>query len=149
MSSSANTLQLKNILVNQPTQTPEEAIVHSGQILQQAGYVTPRYIEGMLARDKSFSTAIGNLIAIPHGEKEYKQEILATGLSVLAYPQGIDWNGTPVKLVIGIAAKGDEHLEILERIVESLESEEDVEQLVQKGDAQAIYNLLAGGEANA
>ena len=37
MSSSANTLQLKNILVNQPTQTPEEAIVHSGQILQQAG----------------------------------------------------------------------------------------------------------------
>ncbi|WP_312641265.1 PTS sugar transporter subunit IIA [Hydrogenoanaerobacterium sp.] len=141
-------LSQQNIQLGLKPEMPQEAIRRCGRMLAEAGYVKEEYIKGMLARDAAFSTAIGNLIAIPHGEKEYKEHILCTGVVVITYPDGIDWNGVPVKLVIGIAAKGDEHLSILENIVETLEEEEDVVRLVNAGDAQAIYKIFtAEGES--
>ncbi|MDR0380371.1 MAG: PTS sugar transporter subunit IIA [Oscillospiraceae bacterium] len=134
----------ENIVVGVPTEPHEDAIRRCGQMLVNAGYVNPRYIEGMLARDRGFSTAIGNYIAIPHGEKEYKNDILKTGLVVLTYPEGIDWSGQTVYLVIGIAAQGNEHLDILENIVDKLEEGEDVLALVNAGDKDAILHTLAG-----
>jgi mannitol/fructose-specific phosphotransferase system IIA component len=111
-------------------------------MLVRSGYVTPAYIDGMLARDRDFSVAIGNSIAIPHGAKEYKKEILATGLVVLTYPDGVAWNGGTVKLVVGIAAQGDGHLDILERIVDAFEDEEAVDAVVAAGDAEKLYRVL-------
>lgn len=137
-----NIIELENIILNAPSEPHEDAIRRCGQILVDAGYVAPQYIDGMLARDRSFTTAIGNCIAIPHGEKEYKQYIEKTGLSVVTYPQGLDWNGERVYLVIGIAAKGNEHLDILENIVDQLDSEEDVLALVEQGDRQKLYDIL-------
>ncbi len=140
-------LNKTEIILNQATEHKDEAIKRCGELLCKAGYVSPEYIEGMLKRDNSFSTAIGNLIAIPHGEKDYAQYINKTGLSVITYPDGIDWNGNMVKLVIGIAALGEEHLEILENIVEVLEEEEDVEKLVNAGNADAITAIFTGSQA--
>ena len=135
-------IELENIVLNVESEPHEDAIRRCGQILVGGGYVNPRYIEGMIARNRGFTTAIGNCIAIPHGEKEYKQDIIKTGLSVLTYPQGIDWEGEKVHLVIGIAAKGNEHLEILENIVDRLDDSDAVLALVNANDKQAIYDLL-------
>lgn len=137
-------LTQNSIQVNCTPEPPEAAIRRSGQLLVDAGCVTPRYIEGMLARDASFSTAIGNFIAIPHGEKAYKADILRTGLSVTTYPDGLDWHGQRVHLVIGIAACGDQHMDILERIVDALDEGEDVLRLVHSADASGILQLLKG-----
>ncbi len=135
-------LNKTEIILNQPTVNKDEAIKRCGELLCSAGYTTPEYTEGMLKRDNSFSTAIGNLIAIPHGEKDYAQYIKKTGLCAITYPDGIDWNGTEVKLVIGIAALGEEHLEILENIVDVLEEEEDVIKLVEDADADKIISMF-------
>ncbi len=140
-------LDKRNIVTGLPSEPYEAVIRRCGRMLVDAGYTTERYIDGMIARDKGFSVAIGNLIAIPHGEADYKSEILSTGLVVLTYPDGLDWNGTPVKLVVGIAAKGDEHLELLGRIVEAFEEEASVDEAVRRGDADDLYRLLTEGEA--
>lgn len=140
-----NIITMDRININMSSEPHEEVIRRCGNMLVKAGCAKPRYIEGMLARDRSFSTAIGNYIAIPHGEKEYKEDILQTGLAVLTYPQGIEWNKETVYLVIGIAARGEEHLEILENIVDKLEDRDDVLALVKAGNKQAIYDLLTGG----
>jgi mannitol/fructose-specific phosphotransferase system IIA component len=132
----------ENIVIGLPPEPHEDAIRRCGKMLVDAGYVNPRYVEGMIARDKGFSTAIGNYIAIPHGEKEYKSEILKTGLAVLTYPEGLTWGDQKVHLVIGIAAQGDEHLSILENIVDKLEEGDDVLALVNAGDKEAILSLL-------
>jgi len=143
----ANIIERENILLNLAPEPREDAIRRCGEQLVKAGCVKPAYIGGMLERDRSFTTAIGNFIAIPHGEKAYKSDILRTGLSVLTYPEPLDWSGQPVYLVIGIAAQGDEHLSILENIVDKLESGDDVLALVRSGDREAIYRLLTGEEA--
>ncbi len=140
-------LRKEDIILGQSSEDKDAAIERCGRLLVEAGYADNEYIEGMLARDNHFSTAIGNAIAIPHGEKEYKQYIKKTGISVITYPQGIDWNGVLVKLVVGIAALGEEHLEILENIVDVLEEEEDVIRLVEANSKERIIEVFTGGNA--
>jgi mannitol/fructose-specific phosphotransferase system IIA component len=140
-------LKKENIILNQPKAEREEVILRCGRMLADSGYVGERYIEGMIKRDNSFSTGIGNFIAIPHGEEDYKKDIITTGLVVLAYPEGIDWHGQTVYLVIGIAAKGDEHLDIMGNIVDNLETGDDVVKLVKTAGVDEVYLMLSGGQA--
>ncbi|MDR3210914.1 MAG: PTS sugar transporter subunit IIA [Planctomycetota bacterium] len=138
-------LKRKNIITGCVTEGHEDVIRRTGAMLVAEGYVGENYITGMLKRDRDFSTAIGNGIAIPHGTKEFKNDIIATGLVVLTYPQGVAWNDGIVKLVVGIAAKGDEHIEILERLVEAFEDESAVDEIVAAADAEKIYQVLTQG----
>ena len=66
----------------------------------------------------------------------------------LTYPDGIPWGdeGEIVKLVIGIAALGEEHLDVLGRISEVCGSDEDTDALVAQADAEAIYRKFNGLE---
>jgi PTS system mannitol-specific IIC component len=138
-------LDKKNIIMGCKSEHHEDAVTRCGQMLKDDGYVTEKYIEGMLRRDRSFSTAIGNLIAIPHGEMEYKKEIRRTGVVIRAYPDGLDWSGERVKLVIGIAANNNAHLAILERIAEAFDNEDAVDAIVSAGNADAVFTALADG----
>nr|WP_319489418.1 PTS sugar transporter subunit IIA [uncultured Caproiciproducens sp.] len=137
-------LMKRNIVLNCVAQNKEDAIRRAGQLLFDSGYVSEPYIGGMLAREKKLSTCIGNSISIPHGESEVRKEILFSGLVVMVYPEGISWDSETVYLVVGIAAIGDEHLEILRNIVEKLDTQEAVEALVQSENVDKIYNLFSG-----
>ena len=98
--------------------TKADAIRLCGQVLVEAGAATPEYIDGMFAREEQVSTYLGEGVAIPHGTNEAKSMIAKSSISVIRYPNGIDWNGTPVKFVIGIAGAGNDHLELLGKIAE-------------------------------
>jgi mannitol/fructose-specific phosphotransferase system IIA component len=140
----SNILKKENIILNQPKAEREAVIRRCGGMLFDSGYVNENYIEGMIKRDNSFSTGIGNFIAIPHGEEAYKKDIVSTGIVILTYPEGIDWHGTPVYLVIGIAAKGDEHLDIMGNVVDHLETGDDTIKLVKNAGVDEIYQMLSG-----
>jgi mannitol/fructose-specific phosphotransferase system IIA component len=140
----ADILKKENIVLNQSKTDRETVIRRCGRMLVDSGYANEHYIEGMIKRDNSFSTGIGNFIAIPHGEEAYKKDIISTGIVVLTFPEGIDWHGTPVYLVIGIAAKGDEHLDIMGNVVDHLDTGEDTIRLVKTADAEEIYKMLSG-----
>ena len=139
-------LEKKNILLGCAPVTPEEAIRKCGELMVESGYVDEKYIQGMLDREKSFSVAIGSHVAIPHGTNEVKPLIKKTGVVVMTYPGGIDWNGDQVKLVVGIAAKGEEHLEVLGRIVGIASADEDTDKLVAEADAENLFRKLNGLE---
>jgi PTS system mannitol-specific IIA component len=109
----------------------EEAIRRAGALLVQNGNVEDRYIDSMLEREKSVSTFMGNDVAIPHGTEDSKQWVTRSGLSILTVPEGVEYgDGDRARLVIGIAGKGDEHLEILSRIAIVVSEEENVEKIV-------------------
>ena len=137
-------LEKKNIILNCKPVSPEEAIKAVGKWMVESGYVEEAYIQGMLDREASFSVAIGSHVAIPHGTNDVKPLIKRTGVVVMTYPDGIDWNGDKVKLVVGIAAKGDEHLEILGRIVGIASTDEDTDALVASADTETLFKKLNG-----
>ncbi len=138
-----NILEKSNIMLNCHANSSDEAIIAMGKLLKASGYIEEGYIQGMLNRDHSLTTYIGNDIAIPHGEYEVKDCVKKTGIAVMIYPEGIKWADGNVRIVIGIAAKNDDHMAILANIAEKLGEMEMVEKVV-TGDVDTIYDILAG-----
>ncbi|HOG45688.1 MAG TPA: PTS sugar transporter subunit IIA [Anaerolineae bacterium] len=122
----------------------EEAIRLAGALLVRGGCVEPAYVAGMLAREETMSTCLGNGVSIPHGQFDDRSLIHRTGLSVLQLAQGIEWEpGELVYLVIGIAATSDEHIGILARLAEALEDEETTQTLFQATEPATIIECLS------
>jgi mannitol PTS system EIIA component len=137
-------LKEANIQLNQTFASKTDAIKATGQILVEQGYVKAEYIEQMLKREELSSTYMGNFIAIPHGTEESKEDVLQSGLSVIQAPEGVDFGGgNIVKILIGIAGKGNEHLDILSKIAIVCSEEENVEKLVQAKSKEEIIQLLS------
>ncbi|WP_297687758.1 PTS sugar transporter subunit IIA [uncultured Anaerococcus sp.] len=116
-------LEEKNIFLNLDTVSKEEAIIRAGEELVKLGCVDKEYIDYMLEREKLATTYMGLGIAIPHGINEAKKTIHESGLVFLQYPNGVDFDGEKAYLVIGIAGKGDEHLEVLSSVAIKISEE--------------------------
>ncbi|MEE0958049.1 MAG: fructose-specific PTS transporter subunit EIIC [Ruminococcus sp.] len=89
------------------------------------------YKEGILAREKMGTTAIGMEVAIPHAKSE---AVKAPALTAITVPGGVDYeapDGQPCKLIFMIAATtdGDVHLEVLARLMQMLMDESFTAQL--------------------
>lgn len=138
-------LERKNIRVNCKRKSKNEVIKDAGQMLLESGYVKPGYLDAMVEREKTFSTNIGNSIALPHGTDHAKKDVITSGISVMVFPEGTSWGEEDVRVVIGIAGVGEEHIEILSYIAEKLSDMEEVEALV-KQDADGVYRMLTGKE---
>lgn len=135
----------ENILLNQQLATKEEAIRLAGQMLVDKGYVGENYIEKMLEREELTSTFMGNFVAIPHGTDDAKKEIKETGITIIQVPDGVDFgDGNIVKLIFGIAGKGDDHLEVLSNIAITVSEVENVEQIVNATSAKDILSFFEG-----
>lgn len=120
-----------------------DAIRQAGELLVKSNCVTPDYVEGMLLRETTMSTFVGNGVAIPHGMLENKEQIQETGLSVLQLPAGVEWNpGETVHLVIGIAATSDEHINVLANLAEALEDETILNEMLHTTDPDVILKHL-------
>lgn len=120
-----------------------EAIRKAGELLVTSGCVLSPYIEGMLARELTMSTSLGNGVAIPHGVYENREHILQTGISVLQLADGVDWgDGEKVYLVIGIAAAGDEHVGVLANLAEVIDDETNLAELLRTTDPEVIVHYL-------
>lgn len=121
----------------------EDAIRQAGELLVRAGCVTPAYVAGMHARERTMSTYLGSGVAIPHGTFDELGLVQRTGISVLQVPAGVEWEaGERAFLVIGIAARGDEHVEVLQRLAEIVEDEALVGALIEATDAAAVVESL-------
>ncbi len=138
-------LQKNNILLNCKAKPKEEVIREVGRLLYESGYVDEVYIEAMLKRELTFSTNIGNGIAIPHGIEEAKKNIKKSGIAVMIFPEGTLWKDELVYVVIGIAGVGEEHLEVLANIADKLSSPEAVKELI-TGSGDEIYKVFTGEE---
>ncbi|MDR9829353.1 PTS mannitol transporter subunit IICBA [Vibrio sp. FNV 38] len=124
-----------------------EAIQFAGEQLVKLGNVAPQYVEGMFAREEMVSTYLGESIAVPHGTIEAKQYVQKTGIVFCQYPEGIQWGEDEddvAKMVIGIAAQGDEHNMVLMAVTNSLDDEEAVECLQNTTDTQDVLRILNG-----
>jgi multiphosphoryl transfer protein len=143
-------LTLRTIRLGASVTDKASAIRAAGQLLVDAGYIESGYIDSMLAREEQANTCLGHGIAIPHGQPAHRTLIKQTGLAVLQIPAGVRWNDTQtVHVIVGIAAKGDEHLEILSALTDVLDDDAAAQRLATTTDAEIILNALRrGGSAS-
>ncbi len=122
-----------------------EAIRQVGQLLVDCGCIEAGYVNSMLGREQVANTFLGNGIAIPHGLPEDRELIKRTGIAVVQSPAGVPWNpGETAQIIVGIAAKSDEHIDVLRRLTRVLGNEEQVALLTRTTDPRDIIEALTG-----
>lgn len=143
-------LELNAIKPGAQASDKQDAIRQVAAALTAAGNVGEGYVNGMLAREQQTSTYLGNGIAIPHGTTDTRDLVLKTGVQVFQFPQGIAWGDDQTAyVVIGIAAKSDEHLALLRQLTHVLSDDSVAEQLKTTDSAETLRSLLMGEKQGA
>jgi multiphosphoryl transfer protein len=139
-------LEAANVRLGASPASKEEAIRMVAGLLSDGGHIDPGYAESMLGREKVANTYLGEGIAIPHGMLKDRDMIRQTGIAVVQVPSGVEWNpGERVRLVVGIAAASDEHLEILANLTQVLADGDEVQRLSTASDAAVLVDRLTRG----
>ena len=125
----AGILVAESVVLSGTATTRDAAIDEAGQLLLDRGAVDSGYLDAMHEREESVSTYMGSYLAIPHGTNAAKDHIMKSAVSVIRYPNGIDWNGKEVKFVVGVAGINNEHLQILSSIAKVFTNKAQVAQL--------------------
>ena len=134
-----------NIHLAASADNKQQAITLAANALEQAGYVESGYLQGMLGREQQTSTFLGNGIAIPHGTLETRSMVKNTGVQIFQFPQGIEWGeGNIAYVVIGIAARSDEHLALLRQLTHVLGDEDTAAKLATLTDVKKFRAILMG-----
>ncbi|HBI3713237.1 PTS mannitol transporter subunit IICBA [Vibrio parahaemolyticus] len=143
-------IQRENIHLGLKAANKEEAIRFAGNKLVELGYAEPEYVDAMFEREALVPTYLGESIAVPHGTVEAKDRVKKTGIVICQYPSGIQFtedDDDVAKLVIGIAAKNDEHIQVITTITNALDEPEAIKKLTSTNDVEEILNILGGQQA--
>lgn len=138
-------LDTRQIRMGQRAADKAEALRLLGAALVADGLAAPGYAEGLKAREAQGSTYLGQGIAIPHGTPDTRELVFSTGVRLLQFPEGVDWgDGQQVYLAIGIAAKSDEHLQLLQLLTRALGEADLGPALSAAASAEEVLGLLQG-----
>ncbi len=136
-------LKLEGIRLQQKASSKEEAIEMAGKALVELGYVNDDYIQAMQDREKLVTTYMGMGLAIPHGTTHDPDVIKKTGIVVLQFPDGVPFGDEKAQLVIGIAGKGGEHMEVLAKVATALDDQAVLEKMKTTDDKQWMLETLS------
>ncbi len=133
------------VTLGEQGRTQAEAIDRVSGMLYRRGAVEAGYGKSMLAREEIISTYLGNGIALPHCTYEDKGMIKRTALVLAQYPNGVPWgeDGDLAYLVFGLAAVGDEHLQVMSHLADALEDEDLCSRLATTTDIEYVKGALS------
>jgi len=137
-------LSKDRIALGQQAADKNDAIRKAGQLLVDSGCVLPAYVDGMLKREASMSTSLGNGVSIPHGMDDNRNDILKTGISIVQLVEPVEWeeDDEPVHIIIGIAASQDEHVGVLANLADVIEDDDILAELIQTTDPEVFVKYL-------
>lgn len=114
-------LKKDSVSIGVKVESKDAAINYLVDLHARVGNITDKAVfkEGIVKREESGSTAIGEGIAIPHAKNK---AVTKAGLAAMTVPEGVDYDsldGQPTNLIFMIAAPeggSDVHLEVLSRL---------------------------------
>jgi PTS system mannitol-specific IIA component len=125
----------------------DDAIRQAGAALIAAGAVRAEYVDGMLERERSVSTYVGEGIAVPHGTRSTNEHVLQDAIVVVHFADGIEWDGHTVTVVIGLAAHGMGHIALLAQLAAVLLEPERAEALRSAASPSDVIAVLGADVA--
>ncbi|WP_281728892.1 PTS mannitol transporter subunit IICBA [Brenneria roseae] len=141
-------LTAEHIFLNLHATNKEEAIRFAGEQLVKGGYAESEYVEAMLEREKLTPTYLGYSIAVPHGTDAAKDRVLKTGIIFCQYPDGVKFGENEedvAYLIIGIAAKNNEHIQVITQLTNALDHEERMARLIGAKNKRDVMDILNPG----
>ena len=145
---SKNVISEELIFLDNDFKSQQEIISFLVEKANNAGYVSDNeeLYEAVQKREKEVSTAIGYLIAIPHGKTE---AVIHPFIGFIRTKDELKWSEDSeekVRLIflIGVPekAEGKLHLKFISQLSKKLLDDNFREQLLTKADSQEIFNQL-------
>ena len=141
-------LKKEGIALGVKVDSKDAAIDYLINLHAKSGNITDKaeFKKGILAREESGSTGVGEGIAIPHSKNAAVKQ---PGLAAMTVPDGVDYDsldGQPANLFFMIAApeKGaDVHLEVLSRLSMLLMDENFRAELLAAKDAEQFLDICS------
>lgn len=138
-----NWLKKPNIKIGLKRVSKSKAIENIGNELYESGFVGLEYIESMREREEISSTYLESGIAMPHGSANGKKHIVKSGIIIHQYPYGIDYgNDKTAYILVGVAVKGDEHIEFLTKLAQIIDEDAKTQNLCMALDKEEIYEIF-------
>mgnify|MGYP000610024508 FL=1 len=119
-----------------------EAVALCGAQFINLGAATQEYADAMWEREQIASSYLGNAVAMPHGTDESRKYVNFGQIIFMRFAAPFIWDDEEVKLCIGIAAQGDEHVEIIGNLAEALLDDEKFEILLSTKDKLQVLEIL-------
>ena len=140
------TVNAGQILLNAQAETKDAVLELIAKNLSSLGLVSGNYLDALTGREEKVSTYLINGVAIPHGVNEAKEQVIKTGVFIVQVPAGVLWNdkGDIARLIVGIAAKGKDHLSLLQRLTNVVMDKTLTEHLTTTTDKNDILKALNG-----
>ncbi len=143
-------LTADSVRMQATARSKQEALSVLCEILVADGLTTPEYLQGLKDRENQSSTYLGQGIAIPHGTPDSRSSIKKTGVRLVHFADGVQWNdaGDVVYLAVVIAAQSDEHLQILQSLTRAL-NDDVATQIQHATTAEALIEALGATKKTA
>lgn len=115
--------------------------------LAARGCVDIGFSKALLDREKELSTWIGAGVAMPHISRRDARRVIRSGFHFFQYPEGVSWDKNHVAfLVVVVAAKDGEHIDILSGLAGLLVDERKVMRLSLAESREAFLDTLTAEE---
>lgn len=136
------------IVLDMKAKSKHEAIVELAEHAQKEEKIISieDYIKSVFEREESYSTGVGNGIAIPHGKsKAVKEAMIVFGKS----KEGIEWDsfdGKPVEMIFLLGVPDENvdnlHLKILSQLSRKLMNDDFVKMIRESRTTDSILTAL-------
>ena len=134
-----------HISLDRPPADKIAAIAQAAAMLVDNGCVEDPFRYGIIAREAMGNTYLGHGIAVPHGVPQTERHILKNGIAfVRAEKAGIPWGpqAERVSIIIAVAARGQDYLNILRRITRLMNNPAHLARLRESEDSAEIIALF-------
>lgn len=116
----------KNTIINADAKDWQQAIEISAKLLENQGFVTENYVDGIKQGISDFGPyiVIADGLAIPHARPE--AGALTTGYGLVTLKDGVKFDGVeqPVKVFIPFCATdSNSHIDLLQSIIQMVEND--------------------------
>jgi mannitol/fructose-specific phosphotransferase system IIA component len=135
-------ISLEGIHLGATASNKTEAVALCGSALYELGAIQESYKSAMQERELIFSSYMGNGVAIPHGTDDSRKFVNFGQLVFVRFSKPVMWDDEEVLICVGIAAKEDEHNEILGNLADVLVDELQLNKLRVSEDKNEILQLL-------
>ncbi|WP_196606730.1 PTS sugar transporter subunit IIA [Pectinatus frisingensis] len=118
------------------------AITQAGRYLVDGGFVKFDYIDSMVQRENLRSTYIGKGIAISHGMPGSEVFVHKTGICILQFPEGVDYEREKAYLVIGLAINPNDNNIFFSKLSDISEDSMLLKKLFITNDKHFFYSMF-------
>lgn len=139
-------ITLNSIQTNVEAKDWKDAVIKTGELLLEQGFVEKNYIDAMINKVEELGPyiVIAPHIAMPHARPE--DGVNKTSIAIVTLKESLNFGhekNDPVRLILALAAKDNEdHLETLANLMEILGDETKLANIMDSLSPEELYSYL-------